>query len=56
MRAVALTVTKRWVFAGKSTKARCASISLLQNDGDLLPAWWIAVHPDEAVQVLEQVF
>lgn len=42
--------------AGKSTKALCASISSLQNDDDILPAWWLAVHPDEAVQVLEQVF
>lgn len=44
------------MFAGKSTKALCASISLLQNDDDILPTWWIAVHPDEAVQVLEHMF
>jgi hypothetical protein len=31
--AVALTVTMGWVFAGKSTKVPCASISLLQSDG-----------------------
>lgn len=54
--AVALAVTTCWVFAGKSTKALCASIPLLQNDDDLLPTWGIAVHPDEAVQVLEEVF
>lgn len=45
-----------WVCAGKSTKALCASVSLLQNGDDLLPTWGIAVHPDEAVQVLEEVF
>lgn len=39
----------RSMFAGKSTKALCASVSSLQSDDDTLPAWWIAVHPDEAV-------